>query len=1621
MDLGNGTKKYFADAAGRPIPKPMAAAMVGSPAGLLNPDRYEFYTFDETGDLIKRLMTLEEIQSIIANGETEIGEAGLPNYYHQNLPPDSAEITSAALSTVTEKVVKEAEATDMGELSSVVPGVHDVVMSVQNVLKGELEASKNKIPTPKPIPSPPPPPAPTTTTTTTTTTVASLYSPPSWGMILPGIMSNSGTVSGVANQSTNSSTGLILETTGNLGDTSPVSTGVPSYDTESVTMVIIQELANNSEASTTKKPVSPVSSDISDVEQTPSSSINIQSKLPSLHSSPTVSHISSVPLSSSLPSSPLLSSLTTSPPSVNSSSGTSSLQFSLSFSSLKPSSLLPLTTSHPLATPVIPSALPSISLSQEIPLSPQSSLPTSLPAELSPSPTIASVPTLKPQLSSSNNLYFTMVETLTNPPLVMKNTSNINANEPLQSYESYSKPIIGDTHMTFSETSATTQKPIHTTQLPSSTFRIPSSSLSIVETESADASAISSETQSPLSSLNKFTSKIPLNSENITALEKVAGMPTTIPSQNPSSAVDRTTNNPPVSLTSTALSSSSDTIKPQYENSETSEPAMILISSSESSNHGELSAAQELSHLFTSVNDSFVTHHTSSGEIQSGETTHSPSPATTIISVQQPTTTQSRKPTKPPQTTSTTPDITKIITQPPHSSASSVQTITTNPLEVTKPSSTVMNNKSEGLSAVEILKANVLSTKPTTTELLLSSTTQKNYAENLLMNEASGFVPVEIESPVGAAQLPATANGNLDVPPELAESLLGVLSQVADVEGTATTIDYGEGNLYIFHSSTTTTQHDITEDISSTESGNHSSPVNVVNNSSHQTNITPLDNNLLTESRNNVHSMSTTEKLAAATLHIEASQQNADTVQTPTTPSLSNLHINETAGDQTTGSISVENTSNFYEQDTTEDGTIESVDKYMINDPVNVDKTELEQDEKGDHKNVEGSYTAKIVSLEDQKKVDKEIIKEKVEGSTSVELLSSASNSNEALNTNFEILEKEPYDEGTATSILGETDSDFTSNVMITTEAAGSITVGSDSTEQKEDTLSSITELTTEQPNLDIHNSNTKSGVNTESITTLEADENSRVAEDEGQNISAITTTPESIVSRDKTESSIQTTKENIETSAGTLTKYKKDDIEMAEETMQGKLTLKPSDESKADKISIDNNSSVQGNEAYDDTQRLTTEIQESITHSGTTEDAMQKEELNVPISTTVNTAFIQNTEMSTDASVTDKEDEIIHINVAKTDVNFAESSGPTTSLPPEDKSEKVIDYKISSFEMMGGMHTEGFTTEVISRYETELTTLDSKFTIKNEDSSSFWDEEPKVTTDAPVTEYDNSEATTVASPETKIENSFTEMSLEKESEINVKDINHWESDGTGSTVSPEKGLESDITKKTAGNTSWTKLWTLSPSHANNNNKVTDGIAVSSTRRPTTVISTLTTTAEDVTIPTEILKFSGLNKEKVKDTKTEVKLQEPEHPQSYVIVDLEPAPQENLGLEATSAGLEEDIRNFAELCNELAFRLWASVTAKGFTISRSVVMSPFAVTSLLAMVFLGARGPTSGQMNDILRLDDMVTFNPHQVFRNVTESLALPRTQGITTAAFVRELYSDRVSKVELHTVILLY
>ncbi|KAL1488352.1 hypothetical protein ABEB36_014829 [Hypothenemus hampei] len=133
----------------------------------------------------------------------------------------------------------------------------------------------------------------------------------------------------------------------------------------------------------------------------------------------------------------------------------------------------------------------------------------------------------------------------------------------------------------------------------------------------------------------------------------------------------------------------------------------------------------------------------------------------------------------------------------------------------------------------------------------------------------------------------------------------------------------------------------------------------------------------------------------------------------------------------------------------------------------------------------------------------------------------------------------------------------------------------------------------------------------------------------------------------------------------------------------------------------------------------------------------------------------------------------------------------------------------------------------------------------------------------------------------------------------------------------------------------------------------------------------------------------------------------PEIMETLTPVDLVPKPMQGFGLEESTSTLDVDVHQFIQLCNELAFGFWKTVTT-GLSPARSIFVSPFAATSMLAMVFLGAKGATSEEMNEILKLDDMVTFNPHLTFKSVSESIIDEPNSGIATTAIIRELFSDR-------------
>ncbi|XP_066586942.1 mucin-22-like [Prorops nasuta] len=115
-----------------------------SPADLLRPDKFQFYTYNERGDMITRQMTEKEIQSLIAAG----GGSHLPMDLHE---PQKA--SDDALLTGGKKVA-------------------DVVQKVQNLLKSAMDKKPSVI-------------------TTSSSTISKIpeHATDEWSSILPSILS----------------------------------------------------------------------------------------------------------------------------------------------------------------------------------------------------------------------------------------------------------------------------------------------------------------------------------------------------------------------------------------------------------------------------------------------------------------------------------------------------------------------------------------------------------------------------------------------------------------------------------------------------------------------------------------------------------------------------------------------------------------------------------------------------------------------------------------------------------------------------------------------------------------------------------------------------------------------------------------------------------------------------------------------------------------------------------------------------------------------------------------------------------------------------------------------------------------------------------------------------------------------------------------------------------------------------------------------------------------------------------------------------------------------------------------------------------------------------------------
>lgn len=70
-------------------------------------------------------------------------------------------------------------------------------------------------------------------------------------------------------------------------------------------------------------------------------------------------------------------------------------------------------------------------------------------------------------------------------------------------------------------------------------------------------------------------------------------------------------------------------------------------------------------------------------------------------------------------------------------------------------------------------------------------------------------------------------------------------------------------------------------------------------------------------------------------------------------------------------------------------------------------------------------------------------------------------------------------------------------------------------------------------------------------------------------------------------------------------------------------------------------------------------------------------------------------------------------------------------------------------------------------------------------------------------------------------------------------------------------------------------------------------------------------------------------------------------------IKLDPAPKQSLGLEESTANAGDDLLEFAKICNEVAFNFWIALNNEGgISSARSLILSPFALTSMMGNFFI---------------------------------------------------------------------
>lgn len=304
----------------------------------------------------------------------------------------------------------------------------------------------------------------------------------------------------------------------------------------------------------------------------------------------------------------------------------------------------------------------------------------------------------------------------------------------------------------------------------------------------------------------------------------------------------------------------------------------------------------------------------------------------------------------------------------------------------------------------------------------------------------------------------------------------------------------------------------------------------------------------------------------------------------------------------------------------------------------------------------------------------------------------------------------------------------------------------------------------------------------------------------------------------------------------------------------------------------------------------------------------MQTTESSFEIETTtdLSTASTENRWLESEKSTTEMaEDENVtatSLYQLKTDINEMTTNDITTTESIETTTARLMKYST-----VKPMDTESLTTEAVTDYFNEESTTTKNFIDDNEST----------------TTVENLEQTTniVADPTQESDENQTKYEMIQLIENIVKNISD-EKNNTINLVQRKEDSTEALNKTSAleTNNDEVKFSDLGETKENQN-KSNDTVAVKST-------ITLAPILND-------LKMKVVNA--LKNTNT---------------IKLDQAPKHALGLEESTANAGEDILEFAKICNEVAFNFWIALKNEGgISSARSLILSPFALTSMMGNLF----------------------------------------------------------------------